>query len=88
LLDKIYSSHSAESANGKHFCGADAMKCRKRGSENNVKNGRRGGVQCFRCRDRGFQFTRETAALCPNGTALIPAQAPTLRSTLGETAIK
>ena len=37
------------------------MKCRKCGSEKNVKNGKRDGVQCFKCKDCGFQFTKETA---------------------------
>jgi transposase len=39
----------------------DAMRCRKCGSESNVRNGRRGTAQCFRCRDCGFQFTKEEA---------------------------
>jgi IS1 family transposase/transposase-like protein len=37
------------------------MRCRKCGSESNVRNGRRGTAQCFRCRDCGFQFTKEEA---------------------------
>jgi len=41
--------------------GADIMKCRKCGSVRNVKNGKRGGEQCFKCKDCGFQFTKEIA---------------------------
>ena len=37
------------------------MRCRRCGSEDSVKNGRRGGSQCFKCKDCGFQFTKETA---------------------------
>ena len=37
------------------------MKCRKCGSDANVKNGKREGVQCYKCKGCGFQFTRETA---------------------------
>ena len=37
------------------------MKCRKCGSEDNVKNGKRGGAQCFKCKSCGFQFTKEAA---------------------------
>jgi len=37
------------------------MRCRKCGSEENVRNGKRGSVQCFRCKGCGFQFTKETA---------------------------
>ena len=40
--------------------GVGAMRCRKCGSEENVRNGKRGGAQCFRCKSCGFQFTRET----------------------------
>ena len=37
------------------------MRCRKCGSEDNVKNGKRGAVQCFKCKECGFQFTKEVA---------------------------
>ena len=37
------------------------MRCRKCGSAENVKNGRRGGAQCFKCKECGFQFTKEAA---------------------------
>jgi transposase-like protein len=40
---------------------ADVMRCRKCGSEKNVKNGKRNGAQCYKCKDCGFQFTKETA---------------------------
>ena len=36
------------------------MKCRKCGSDKNVKNGKRDGSQCYKCKGCGFQFTRET----------------------------
>jgi transposase-like protein len=41
------------------------MKCRKCGSVENVKNGKRNGEQCFKCKACGFQFTKETAPGVP-----------------------
>jgi transposase-like protein len=35
------------------------MVCRKCGSSNSVKNGKRGAMQCYKCKDCGFQYTRE-----------------------------
>jgi transposase-like protein len=35
------------------------MKCRKCGSSKSVKNGKRGGKQCYKCKDCGFQYTQE-----------------------------
>jgi len=37
------------------------MVCRKCGSVHNVKNGKVDGVQRYKCKDCGFQFTKETA---------------------------
>jgi transposase-like protein len=33
--------------------------CRKCGSSKNVKNGKRGGAQCYKCKNCGFQYTKE-----------------------------
>jgi len=41
--------------------GVGAMRCRRCGSEENVRNGKRGGAQCFRCKGCGFQFTKGAA---------------------------
>ena len=35
------------------------MICRKCGSSENIKNGKRGEVQCYKCKNCGFQYTRE-----------------------------
>ena len=35
------------------------MKCRKCGSFDSVKNGKRGDDQCYKCKECGFQYTRE-----------------------------
>ena len=35
------------------------MACRKCGSYQSVKNGKRGDAQCYKCKDCGFQYTRE-----------------------------
>jgi len=35
------------------------MVCRKCGNSQSVKNGKRGGAQCYKCKDCGFQYTRE-----------------------------
>ena len=35
------------------------MKCRKCGSSDSVKNGKRGDDQCYKCKKCGFQYTRE-----------------------------
>ena len=37
------------------------MKCRKCGSSESVKNGKRGDAQCYKCKDCGFQYTRENS---------------------------
>ena len=37
------------------------MECRKCGSKHNVKNGKVSGVQRYKCKECGFQFTKETA---------------------------
>jgi len=37
------------------------MKCRKCGSDKKVKNGKVKGVQRYKCKDCGFQFTKEEA---------------------------
>jgi len=37
------------------------MICRKCGSIDNVKNGKVSGVQRYKCKDCGFQFTKEVA---------------------------
>ena len=37
------------------------MVCRKCGSTNNVKNGHVDGVQRYKCKDCGFQYTKEVA---------------------------
>ena len=37
------------------------MICRKCGSVQNVKNGKVKGVQRYKCKDCGFQFTKEIA---------------------------
>ena len=39
------------------------MRCRKCGSEKNIKNGKRNGMQCYKCKNCGFQYTKEE----PNG---------------------
>lgn len=39
------------------------MLCRKCGSEKSVKNGKRNGVQCYKCKCCGFQYTKDK----PNG---------------------
>jgi transposase-like protein len=38
----------------------EIMKCRNCGSENSIKYGKRDGIQCYRCKNCGFQFTKET----------------------------
>jgi transposase-like protein len=35
------------------------MVCRKCGSPESVKNGKRGEAQCFKCKNCGFQYTKE-----------------------------
>ena len=35
------------------------MVCRKCGSSENIKNGKRGEAQCYKCKNCGFQYTRE-----------------------------
>ena len=35
------------------------MVCRKCGSPKSVKNGKRGNDQCYKCKECGFQYTRE-----------------------------
>ena len=35
------------------------MECKKCGSSENVKNGKRGDYQCYKCKNCGFQYTRE-----------------------------
>ena len=35
------------------------MICRKCGSENNVKYGKMNNMQRYKCKDCGFQFTKE-----------------------------
>jgi transposase-like protein len=35
------------------------MVCRKCGSPKSVKNGKRSGKQCYKCKDCGFQYTKE-----------------------------
>ena len=35
------------------------MTCRKCGSSENVKNGKRNDAQCYKCKICGFQYTRE-----------------------------
>ena len=35
------------------------MKCRKCGNSESVKNGKRGDYQCYKCKNCGFQYTRE-----------------------------
>ena len=35
------------------------MVCRKCGSSENIKNGKRGDNQCYKCKNCGFQYTRE-----------------------------
>jgi transposase-like protein len=35
------------------------MVCRKCGSSKSVKNGKRDGEQCYKCKDCGFQYTKE-----------------------------
>ena len=37
------------------------MTCRKCGSIKNVKNGKMNGMQRYKCKDCGFQFTKEVA---------------------------
>ena len=37
------------------------MICRKCGSSESVKNGKRGGEQCYKCKKCGFQYTKEEA---------------------------
>ena len=37
------------------------MKCRKCGSSESVKNGKRGDAQCYKCKGCGFQYTRENS---------------------------
>jgi len=37
------------------------MKCRKCGNDKNVKNGKRNGNQCYKCKGCGFQYTSENA---------------------------
>ena len=39
------------------------MRCRKCGSEKNIKNGKRNGMQCYKCKNCGFQYKKEM----PNG---------------------
>jgi len=34
------------------------MKCRKCGGEKHVKNGKRSGIQCYKCKDCGYQSTQ------------------------------
>ena len=34
------------------------MKCRKCGCEKSVRNGKRNGEQCFKCKECGYQFTQ------------------------------
>jgi transposase-like protein len=41
----------------------NAMVCRKCGSSESVKNGKRGEEQCYKCKNCGFQYTKEE----PNG---------------------
>ena len=35
------------------------MACRKCGSSESIKNGKRGDAQCYKCKNCGFQYTRE-----------------------------
>jgi len=41
--------------------GGNAMRCRKCGSEDSVKNGHHLGRQRYKCKGCGFQFTKEQA---------------------------
>ena len=35
------------------------MVCRKCGNSESIKNGKRGGMQCYKCKNCGFQYTKE-----------------------------
>ena len=40
--------------------------CRKCGSQNNTRYGKRQGKQCYRCKNCGFEFTEETKGHAKN----------------------